>query len=309
MADILKLSPTFKDYIWGSNKLKKEYDVSGMERVAEAWVLSAHPDGPSYLSDGRSFIDELNTMGLSALGEKYKNFTEFPQLIKLIDAQNDLSVQVHPSDEYALAHEGQFGKTEMWYILEAEEGAGIYYGFERDVTCEEVKSHICDNTLVDLLRFIPVKRGECYFIPAGTVHAIGKGLLIAEIQQNSNVTYRLYDYGRKDAAGNTRPLHIDKALAVMNLSRSAKQSQGRTLSVKGSTFTEIAECPYFRVEKMTVTDTITFADESAFASLLILSGEGTINGQPFERYDAFFIPANSGKVTLVGCFEALLSRL
>ena len=139
MSEILKLSPSFKDYIWGGNKLMTQYGVKDMDRVAEAWVLSAHPDGPSYLPDGTTFVEALAKMGPDAVGKNAAGFKDFPQLIKLIDAQSNLSVQVHPSDEYALKNENQYGKTEMWYILDAEEGAGIYYGFQRDVTRAEME--------------------------------------------------------------------------------------------------------------------------------------------------------------------------
>ena len=309
MSGILKLSPSFKDYIWGGRKLMERYGVRDMERVAEAWVLSAHPDGPSYLPDGTSFVEALAQMDAAALGEKAASFADFPQLIKLIDAQNDLSVQVHPSDAYALAHENQFGKTEMWYILDAEEGAGIYYGFQRDVTRAEVEESIRRDALTELLRFVPVQKGECYFIPAGTVHAIGKGLLIAEIQQNSNVTYRVYDYGRTDAAGNTRPLHVEKALAVADLTRAADPAPCVQTVIPGGTLTELAACPYFRVTRLEAEGTVTLPVSDSFTGLLILSGEGTVDGVPFGQYDTFFIPADSGEVPLTGTFAALLSQL
>ncbi len=307
MSKILKLSPSFKDYIWGGNKLMAQYGVKDMDRVAEAWVLSAHPDGPSYLPDGSTFADALAEMGPDALGKNAAEFKDFPQLVKLIDAMSDLSVQVHPSDEYALANEGQFGKTEMWYILDAEEGAGIYYGFERDVTRAEMEEAIRTNTLTDILRFVPVQKGESYFIPSGTIHAIGKGLLIAEIQQNSNVTYRVYDYGRKDAQGNTRPLHVEKALEVSDLTRAGDDFEPVRTEVEGCAFTEVANCPYFSVTKMEANGEVTLENKDSFMAVLVTTGSGTIDGETFQQYDTFFIPANYGPVTLTGEFEALLS--
>ena len=309
MSTILKLTPSFKDYIWGGCKLMEEYGVQNMDRVAEAWVLSAHPDGPSYLPDGSTFAQALEAMGAAALGANAAGFKDFPQLVKLIDARSDLSVQVHPSDEYALANEGQFGKTEMWYILDAEEGAGIYYGFQREVTRAEMEEAIRTDTLTDILRFVPVQKGESYFIPSGTIHAIGKGLLIAEIQQNSNVTYRVYDYGRRDAQGNTRPLHVEKALAVSDLTPVRSDYEPSQTVVEGGVFTEVASCPYFTVTKMEVDGTVSIEDAASFSALLITAGEGTIDGQPFGRYDSFFIPADYGPVQLTGRFEALLSRV
>ena len=307
MSEILKLSPSFKDYIWGGNKLMAQYGVKDMDRVAEAWVLSAHPDGPSYLPDGTTFADALAKMGPDAVGKNAVSFKDFPQLIKLIDAQSDLSVQVHPSDEYALANEGQYGKTEMWYILDAEEGAGIYYGFQRDVTRAEMEEAIRTNTLTDILRFVPVQKGESYFIPSGTIHAIGKGLLIAEIQQNSNVTYRVYDYGRKDAQGNTRPLHVEKALEVSDLTRAADVVEPQQTVVEGCTITQVAKCPYFSVAKLEINDGVSLVNSDSFQAVLITNGEGTIDGVPFVQYDTFFIPADYGPAVLRGKFEALVS--
>ena len=307
MSEILKLSPSFKDYIWGGNKLMTQYGVKDMDRVAEAWVLSAHPDGPSYLPDGTTFADALEKMGADAVGKNAAAFKDFPQLIKLIDAQSDLSVQVHPSDEYALANEGQFGKTEMWYILDAEEGAGIYYGFQRDVTRAEMEEAIRTNTLTDILRFVPVQKGESYFIPSGTIHAIGKGLLIAEIQQNSNVTYRVYDYGRKDAQGNTRPLHVEKALEVSDLTRATDAVEPQQTVVEGCTITQVAKCPYFSVAKLEINDGVSLVNSDSFQAVLITDGEGTIDGIPFVQYDTFFIPADYGPAVLRGKFEALVS--
>ena len=307
MSEILKLSPSFKDYIWGGNKLMAQYGVKDMDRVAEAWVLSAHPDGPSYLPDGTTFVEALEKMGPAAVGKNAAGFKDFPQLIKLIDAQSDLSVQVHPSDEYALKNEGQFGKTEMWYILDAEEGAGIYYGFQRDVTRAEMEEAIRTNTLTDILRFVPVKKGESYFIPSGTIHAIGKGLLIAEIQQNSNVTYRVYDYGRKDAQGNTRPLHVEKALEVSDLTRVADTAEADRTEMEGVVVTNVAKCPYFSVAKIEVDGGVSLVNSDSFQAVLITAGSGTIDGEPFDRYDTFFVPADYGSVVLRGQFEALVS--
>ena len=174
------------------------------------------------------------------LGENVKVFPFFPVLIKLIDAKDNLSVQVHPSDEYALKYENSFGKTEMWYIVEAAQGAGIYLGFNRDVSKEEYETAIKENRLTELLNFYEVKAEECYFIPSGTIHAIGKGCLIYEIQQNSNLTYRVYDYGRKDKNGNERELHIDNALKVTNLNKLTPITFDNCLG----------KCEYFIVKNM-----------------------------------------------------------
>ena len=199
--EISKLYPEYKDYLWGGEKLKTKYGKqTDKTPCAESWELSFHKDGLTRLSNGKTLAE---TATETDLGTNCKKFPFFPVLIKFIDAKQDLSVQVHPSDEYALKHENSFGKTEMWYIVEAEKGAGIYLGFNRDVTQEEYETAIKENRLTELLNFYDVKAGECYFIPSGTIHAIGKGCLICEIQQNSNLTYRVYDYGRKDKDGKT----------------------------------------------------------------------------------------------------------
>ncbi len=196
---IEKLIPTCKDYLWGGNKLKEKYGKCTVcDPCAESWELSFHTDGKTLLLDGKTLEETVTDF---EMGNNIQNFPFFSVLIKFIDAKSNLSVQVHPSDEYALTHENSFGKTEMWYIVEADEGAGIYLGFNRDVTAEEYERAIKENTLTDLLEFYSVKSGECYFIPAGTIHAIGAGCLICEIQQNSNLTYRVYDYGRRDKNG------------------------------------------------------------------------------------------------------------
>lgn len=162
------------------------------------------------------------------IGIRAAKFPFFPTLIKFIDAKSDLSVQVHPSDEYALENEDSFGKTEMWYIVEADKGAGIYLGFSKEVTAEEFKSAIEEKRLMEILNFYPAKPGDAFFIPAGTIHAIGKSCLICEIQQNSNLSYRVYDYGRKDKFGNERELHIEKALRVTSLEKFEAKTATRT---------------------------------------------------------------------------------
>ena len=215
--EIVKLYPECKEIIWGGMKLREKYGKqTDKSPVAESWELSFHKDGPTRLENGETLRD---TATAEELGKNCEGFPFFPMLTKFIDAKQDLSVQVHPSDEYALKNENSFGKTEMWYIVEAEQGAGIYLGFKRDVTKAEYEKAIAEHTLTELLNFFEVKAGECYFIPSGTIHAIGKGCLICEIQQNSNLTYRVYDYGRKDKNGNERELHVEKALKVTNLEK------------------------------------------------------------------------------------------
>lgn len=281
---VYKLYPECKDYIWGGRRLIDKYGKkTDKDPCAESWELSFHPDGPTRLSDGTLLKDRV---GEGELGENCGSFGSFPMLIKFIDAKGDLSVQVHPDDGYALQNENSYGKTEAWYIVDAERGAGIYLGFKRDVTKEEYRAAIAEGTLTELLNFIEVRPGQCYFIPAGTVHAIGKGCLICEIQQNSNLTYRVYDYGRRDKDGNTRPLHVDKALDVSVLS--AFTPIVREDGILGMS-------KYFTLEIKKITGTEQLSTTRSFASVICISGSGTVGDIPVGATDSVFIPTESNE--------------
>ena len=295
---IEKLYPECKDYIWGGEKLKTKYGKQTEKTsCAESWELSFHKDGLTRLANGKTLAE---TVTKKDLGENVKDFPFFPVLIKFIDAKENLSVQVHPSDEYALKNENSFGKTEMWCIVEAEEGAGIYLGFNRNVTKEEYETAIKENRLTELLNFYEVKAGKCYFIPSGTIHAIGKGCLICEIQQNSNLTYRVYDYGRKDKNGNERELHIDKALLVTTLTRHKNKAlSGDMLGVS----------KYFNVRKLCIKDEILRADSKTFQCLTCVKGQGEIDGQAVKEGDSFFVPANYGEYALKGDMEIIMTEI
>ena len=216
---ILKLIAPCKDYLWGGNRLREEYGKKmNSDKIAESWELSCHKDGQSVIEggefDGKTLSEYIDAKGKRVLGTNCERFEYFPILIKLIDAKDNLSVQVHPSNEYALRVEGEYGKTEMWYIVDCNEGAELLYGFKHEIGEEEFADRIKNNTLLEVTNNVPVHKGDVFFIESGTLHAIGKGILIAEIQQNSNTTYRIYDYGRVGADGKPRQLHIDKAVEV-----------------------------------------------------------------------------------------------
>ena len=294
---ITKTTPAFKDYIWGGNKLKTEFGKqTALSTVAESWELAAHKDGTSGFVGEDFDLGELFLSHRELIGKKAGKFERFPMIIKLIDAKNNLSVQVHPSDEYALKNEGSYGKTEMWYVAEAEEGAGLYVGFNRDVGAAEFRTLIAENRLQEVLNFIPVKAGEWYFIEAGTVHAIGKGVVIAEIQQNSNLTYRLYDYGRVGADGKPRELHVEKGIKVSNLS--AYKPDKRT------------SCEYFSCESLSLDGARTFtADEDSFVAIITLDGAFTVEGTTYRKGDTVFVPAGHGSFTLDGKASLILVRI
>lgn len=311
---IFKLKPACKDYLWGGHRLVEEYGVEYEGKIlAEAWELSCHPDGPSIIVNGeyagKTLREYLDAEGLEVLGTHCRRFREFPILTKFIDAKDNLSIQVHPSNAYALQNEGQYGKTEMWYVLDAEPGAFLYYGFKKEISKNEFAQRIRNNTLLDVLNAVPVQKGDTLFIESGTLHAIGRGILIAEIQQNSNVTYRIFDYGRIGADGKARDLHIEKALAVTNRIPIVKS---------GENYPHIADCDYFTVDKLNLDGKLTYrvqgtVDEESFLSILILDGNGTLSSKgeklSYRKGDSFFLPANSGDWQIEGTCDALLTTI
>ena len=304
----LKLYPAFKDYLWGGTKLHKYFPDCKSDPAAEAWVLSCHKDGQSIIENGelkgKTFGEALEIFGSDALGENGKSFDFFPVLIKLIDAKKDLSVQVHPDDEYAMKNENSFGKTEMWYVVDCDEGARLFYGFKNKISKKEFEKNIKENTLTNVLQSVEVKKGDCFFIPAGTIHAIGSGMLIAEIQQNSNCTYRVYDYGRLGSDGKPRELHIQKALDVTKLTPADVHDFGNKEI--------LADCKYFNSKIINKPCTID-VDEKSFSALLVISGNGKLICGDFKielsAGSSIFIPANSGKVILEGNFEVIETRV
>ena len=302
--EIVKLYPECKDNIWGGVKLCEKYGKQTEKRpVAESWELSFHKDGRTRLANGKTLQESVTE---KELGKNCNGFPFFPMLTKLIDAKQDLSVQVHPSDAYALENENSFGKTEMWYIVEADEGAGIYLGFKKDVTKAEYEQAIAEHTLTELLNFFEVKAGECYFIPSGTIHAIGAGCLICEIQQNSNLTYRVYDYGRKDKNGQERELHVEKALKVTNLSKYSYQplqcevKQGELLGVSR----------YFTTTSVEVKgEKKLFGDENSFKCLTCVEGSGRIEGNQVALGDSWFVPAGYGEFAVEGDMRMIVAEV
>lgn len=316
---IEKLSPAFKDYLWGGTKLKTEFGKqSDLDIVAESWELSTHTAGESHIcggpSNGMTLSEYLKKAGPAALGKNAAAFEHFPVLIKLIDAAKPLSVQVHPSDEYALRVEHEYGKTEMWYVLECEEGASLYFGVDRELTPEEFSQRIADNTLTDVLRRVPVHPGDVFFIEAGTIHAIGAGILICEIQQNSNTTYRVYDYGRVGADGKPRELHVEKAKAVSRLTPNEPGAGVQPAqAVPGGKVQPLASCKYFTTRRLDVENEMTLnVDETSFVSLVVTQGSGEILGEntvTFTKGDSLFVPAGSGNVTVKGSCTLIETRV
>lgn len=325
MNKILKLEPAYKDYVWGGERLKNEYNKnSPYEKTAESWELSCHKNGLTRISggnfDGKTLAEVIECArgeGVDILGENAKSFADFPVLIKLIDADAALSIQVHPDNEYARVNEnGGFGKTEVWYVVAADEGAELIYGWCRDVTKEELRAAIEKSELSPLLNSVPVKAGDVFFVPAGLLHAIGKGILICEIQQNSDTTYRVYDWGRVGADGKPRPLHVERALDVLKLSGEGMRDFSPKLiaEFEGGADYEVAECEYFKatVRKQKSASALS-TDGTSFIALTFLCGEGCVicddERAEFAKGDSFFLPAIPADYRVEGECEFIVTRV
>lgn len=317
------LKPAAKDYLWGGSRLNDDFAKGiDMTPLAETWECSTHPDGPSVISSGEFEGMELAELlkrfpefvGTHPLSNLYLQKGELPILIKFIDAKKDLSVQVHPDDAYARKVEHElFGKTEMWYVLDAAKDAKLVYGFYHDMDKEKLRRSLEQGTVEKYLQKVKVHKDDVFFIESGTVHAIGAGALIAEIQENSNLTYRMFDYNRRDKNGNLRELHVDKALDVVNLKKSSEPRQPlRLLKYQRGWATELlCRCQYFQVERMLLNTEACreMADfrtnESSFQVLLCTSGCGLLmyggtGALQFFKGDCIFVPAGSVPIKIHG---------
>ena len=281
--ELVKLKPAVKDYIWGGNYFQKFNKGLELARVSECWELSVRDNDSSIIVSGKDEGKRLvDVISREDIGPVMDRFPYFPLLIKLIDAKENLSVQVHPSDDYALKYENSFGKSEMWHIISADEGSGLYVGLNKDYKKEDIEKALKEGTILECLNFFKVKPGDTFVINPGTIHAIGKGVRLIEIQQNSNLTYRLYDYNRVDANGNPRELHIKKALEVIDY-RQYKPSNEKSEYLANNQYFTVKEASFDGDFKI-------FANENSFVSFTFLDGEGMVNDIPFKQYDTFFLP-------------------
>ena len=312
------LKAPVKDYIWGGTRLRELFGKEGGDRLAESWELSCHPDGECYIMggefDGMKLSDFVNEHP-EAVGSGFKSGDSFPGLVKLIDAKNDLSVQVHPNDEYAHKYENDNGKTEMWYVIDAAPDSELIYGFNEELSKEDFRKAIEDNTLMEKLRRVPVKQGDVFFIEPGTLHAIGKGILIAEIQQSSNVTYRVYDYGRLGADGKPRPLHIEKALEVTNTKPLDPERPVYGLELDGVVTQLLADCKYFNVNRhRLIKELELYADKNSFAHVLMIGGSGGELVADNHRLEltmgsSVFVPAGTGAFAIKGNCDVIVTTI
>ena len=278
---IFLLEPAIKETIWGGSKLKKNYGKqSDKANIAESWECSVHPKGLSKIINGTykgKYLRDVLIAHPEYLGNKIKNINSFPFLIKFIDAKDKLSVQVHPTDEYAKKHEhGASGKTEMWYVIKADKDASLYSGFSQQITPDEYVERVKNNTIMDVLQRYDVNAGDVFFLPAGRVHAIGAGCFIAEIQQTSNITYRIYDYNRKDKNGNTRELHTE--LAKDAIDYTLYPDYRTHYKAHSNATVNLADCNYFTTNLIDMDAQMTrdFADLDSFVVYICMEGNATI---------------------------------
>ncbi|HZK21261.1 MAG TPA: type I phosphomannose isomerase catalytic subunit [Oscillospiraceae bacterium] len=311
----LLLKPVHKQIIWGGTRLKTNFGFeSEHTNIAESWLLTCREDGNNEILNGKykgMTVEELIFSGNThLLGSKF-NDDEFPLLIKLIDAKKDLSVQVHPDDDYAKEKESSKGKTEAWYILDCDKGAELIYGFNKEISKEEFRKSITDNTLLQYVHRVKVKKGDFFYIPAGTLHAIGGGILLAEVQQNCNTTYRIYDYNRLDN-GKKRPLHIDKAVDV-TITKPSKINKEIETSWQGDTkIKNLCESKYFSIKAVHIDGVFDIEpNKDSFMSIIVLDGSGTVSSdgavETIKKGSSILILAESQNVSLKGKLSVLIS--
>lgn len=315
----LQFQPEFKERVWGGRALEQfGWDIpEGV--IGEGWMIADHPNGTTSVIGG-----ELDGVSLTELTQRFgrdwfgtKGVSEvngrFPLLIKLLDCNDDLSVQVHPTDDYAGLPKGELGKTEMWYVLAAKPGAKIIYGLKEGVTRESLAEAIENNKITDTLQEVSVEAGDTFYIPAGTVHALCAGVLVAEIQQNSDTTYRLYDYDRPGLDGKPRELHIEDSLNVIAY-EGAGATTMKTDGIAAGEWLQLAASPYFIVEKGVVDGAWELSTTAeSFTILVIADGEGTIawgnEHVSVKGGQCFLLPANLGQYTLDGHCTVIRSYL
>lgn len=314
--DLIFLKPVFKEKIWGGNKLKEEFYLdTPSNKTGEAWIISAHRNGVSQVISPKEFegmgLDELYGDHREIFGENLDD--TFPLLVKLLDASDNLSVQVHPDDEYASIHEGkgERGKTECWYIVSADEGAEIVYGHNAK-TKEEFIESVEEGKWNNLLRRVKVKKGDFFDVPYGTVHAIGKGIVILETQQSSDTTYRVYDYDRKDKEGNKRELHIEDSINVSKIPHIDPKLNIEETVLGNSKIVKYLSNEFFSVYKYISKDKLSVELENTYYLMTVVEGCGKVSasGKKYDLKlaDSFIVPSGTEKVEFEGNMEIIASR-
>ncbi len=315
--EICKLKPSLVQYQWGGNKLHTEFGKENIERAGESWEVSFDKEFPCFVDSG---VDAGKTLASvitkEAIGKNSAEMEFFPLLIKFIDANKSLAIQVHPSDEYALTNEGQYGKTEMWYVLSAQEDAIVYYGLKDKITKQQLMDCMVDGTVCDYLNAIPAKVGDVFFVASGTIHAIGKGITVYEVQQNSTITYRMFNYNRVDNFGHTMELSLDRACDVSTLEPMVfkRGSQKETVVIDdGANYyknTMLGSCKYFHTEKFDIKGNVQMdCDKNTFMALSVVEGEGKIGTLEVKKGDTIFVPAGEDKFVISGDIAIVMSKV
>lgn len=307
MQTWFKFKPTFKEMIWGGNRLKTEfgYDIPS-ELTGEAWIISAHPQGESIVENGDAAnvpLSQLYKMIRPYFGPG-KN-QEFPIMVKIIDANKDLSVQVHPDDEYARRVEDSLGKSESWYVLDCLPETRMVMGHHAR-TSDEFNAHLLSGNYYTLFRNLTINKGDCFNVPAGTIHAICEGSLIYEAQENSNVTYRVYDYNRVDAKGNKRELHLRKAMEVTKSPCKPDSIKNEPIEIGKNYVTYLVENEYFQMRKYEVQDELTMDLGNVFMIISVIDGSGKINDNPVGKGESFIALPKEEKLAIMGPVTLLI---
>lgn len=305
MQEPMFLKPVFQEKIWGGSRLRSVFgfDIPN-DKIGEDWAISAHPHGVSVVENGEYQGQKLDELWQNHK-ELFGNPTEpvFPLLIKILDAEDELSVQVHPDDAYGMKHEGELGKTECWYIIDAEPGAEIIYGHHAK-TREELAEMIQEGRWDDLLKKVPVKKGDFFYVPSGTIHAIGKGIMILETQQSSDTTYRVYDYDRKDANGNTRELHIQQSIDVTTVPAITPQIQMKEVRKGNSSIVTYLETEFFNVYEWDIKGITSFKKQAPYTLATVIDGAGelVVNEKiyPLTKGASFILPNDVTEWTVQG---------
>lgn len=310
MKDIIFLEPVFKSMIWGGNKLETDFGFTiPSDHTGECWAISAHKNGDCRIKNGE-YKDKTLSWLWDNHREEFGNAKGevFPLLIKIIDAKNDLSIQVHPDDKYAKANEnGALGKTECWYILDCDEDGEIVIGHNAKDK-QELKDMIYNNRWKDLIKVRKIKKGDFFQIVPGTVHAIKKGTVILETQQNSDITYRLYDYGRLEN-GKPRQLHIEQSIDVIQCPHTDITTGEKTVNDKNYDLKELISCGFYTVQKLNIHGEAEFAQDKSFCNISVINGSGAIDGQKLKKGDCFILPSEYGTYKLEGNMELVVSYI
>ncbi len=315
----LLLSSPVSEHLWGGERLVSDFGLGSddMKHAGEAWLLSCNKHAENTVKNGvfagLNLSEAVSKMGINVLGENVLKFPYFPISVKLIDAKDRLSVKVHPDNEYALAQEGQHGKTKMWYVVDCEEDTNIIYGLKHEINRDELERRIRTNSLNEICNFVKVKKGDVFYIKPGTIYAAGKGILLAEVEQNTNLAYRISDYGRLGADGKPRPLHISKALDVINRKRMQRNDLEPDITIYPFGIVKtLSQCEYFTVEHLTLKGKAGLMEEKSFLSAVLLDGEAVLSylggSMRLKKGDSIFVPAKC-RITLMGEADIICTHI